>query len=696
MTGVPEKLMKARWFPVAVAMAVVSAVVILFCWPIILDGRTIFHTHGGWPPTDETSVHLPLHAEIARQAAQGDFAVYNQWPAFGQSLAADPDALVFDPFMLLFRGAGTASGVLSVRAIVFTFIGALAVFGFLRLFVVAVPAAAVAAAVYAALVLRYPTAEELLVHYAATSWSMLGLFLLALAIRTGRRWAFPLAGLATGLSALAGHPQAAYFGLALGILYVVGEGWPRRDVAWRQILAGGAGWLGIALAVAAVQLVPLAAGISSSIHFFADVAHPELDEDLAGYVVTILGPGMAVLLLVPLRRRWLEAGTFVLLLLFVLTVMNTPIVGFWHSVIPFFDNFKLSSKYFVSPFPILASIGLGLAMGNVSSWSGAPGRVGLFVCGICALWAVWAAPFKTIYELQHPAADVEAIDRACVDDIDDNTPEFGRIVRLDTEALYPSLTVNAAIFDVQTSSSHIPERYANLMMAMNPAHAATVREDSRVMSLTDPAVLELAFWDVAGVTTLVSGRPVDIPGWELVLARPEGSCMYERPGYWLYRNTGVFERAFAASGQPISDYDRSALLQLMSRDTKAPQVDADHVSIRRYSPTRVVVDVSGASFRELILTDSWSPDWKAYVDGRPVPMRRAWYLFRSVDVPEGDHQVEFRYRPAALHAGLASGAAGVLAAVIWLITAVFSRLSARRKVRDPGSSGIPGSGLRDT
>lgn len=688
--------MKARWFPAVVAVAVVSVVVILFAWPVIFDGRTIFHTHGGWPPTDETSVHLPLHAEIARQAGQGDFAIYNPWPAFGQSLAADPDALVFDPFMLLFRGCGTASDVLSARAVVFAFIGAFAVFGFLGIFGVPILGSAVGAAVYAALVLRFPTAEELLVHYAATSWSMLGLFLLALAIRAGRRWAFPLAGLATGFSALSGHPLAAYCGFALGVLYVIFEGWPRRNRPWRKILAGGAGWLGIALAVGCVQLLPLAAGIGSSSHVFADATHPEFDEDLIGYAVTLLGPGLAVLLLLPLRRRWLEAGTFFLLVLFVLTVMNTPIVRFWHSVLPFFDNFKLSSKYFVSPFPILASLGLGLAMGNVSSWPGMLGRAGLLACGVCALWAVWAAPFQTIYRLQQPSAVVEAIDQGCVSDIRDNTPPYGRMVRLNTEALYPSLSVNAALFDVQIGASHIPERYSSLMMALAPEHAESVREDALVMSMTDPAVLDLAFWDVAGVTTLVSGHPVEIPGWELALARPEGTCMYEQAGYWIYRNTEAFPRAFAVAGPAIRESDREALLQVTSRETVAPRADMDHVVIRRYAPTHVVVDVSGASFRDLILTDSWSPDWKAYVDGRPVPSRREWYLFRSVHVPEGDHTVEFRYRPAALYAGFATGAAGLLATVAWLVTAAFLRPAARRKVRDRGSSGIPYSGRQGT
>ena len=679
------------------ALAVVAVVVALFCLPILIGHGTIFHTHGGWPPSDETSVHLPLHVEISRQAAQGRFAVYNQWPAFGQSLAADPDALLFDPFMLVFRGAGSPSDVLSARAIVFAFFGAMAVFGFLALFGVPSPGLITAAAVYAALVLRYPPAEEVLVHYAATSWSVIGLFLAALAVRRHRWWAAPLAGLATGFSALAGHPQAAAFGFAMGVLYFFAEAVAGAGRQRRNVVFAGVGWLVVGLAVAAVQIAPLLSAIRASAHVFPDASHPEMDEDLFGYALTLLGPGIALLALTALRRRWLESGVFILTILFFLTILNTPVVRLWHAVIPFFDNFKLSSKYFVSPFPILASIGIGLAIGNVkdlrprgrlpSKWFS---RIAVAICVVAGLWVVWAAPLEIMHRLQQPAATVEALDQACVNGIRDSMPRMGRMVRFGTEALYPSLSVNARLFDVQTSASHIPSRYVALMMALNPEHADTVREDSRVMALTDPAVLKLAFWDVAGVTTLVSGRPIEVPGWELLLARPDSNCMYEQAGYWIYRNTEALPRAFVTGPDGVIDRFEA----VHSASTPVPR--AVPAQITRYEPDRVTVQVRGPHEGRLILSDSWSPDWTAFVDGTQVEVGRAWHIFRMVKVPAGDHEVEFRYRPKALRAGLACGAGGVLIAVVWFVTAAFARPSRRRTIRDQGSSATTDSDRQDT
>ncbi len=54
----------------------------------------------------------------------------------------------------------------------------------------------------------------------------------------------------------------------------------------------------------------------------------------------------------------------------------------------------------------------------------------------------------------------------------------------------------------------------------------------------------------------------------------------------------------------------------------------------------------------VVLLDSFYPGWTASVDGRRVPVSRANYAFRAVEVPAGVHLVEFAYRPASFFAGL--------------------------------------------
>jgi len=54
----------------------------------------------------------------------------------------------------------------------------------------------------------------------------------------------------------------------------------------------------------------------------------------------------------------------------------------------------------------------------------------------------------------------------------------------------------------------------------------------------------------------------------------------------------------------------------------------------------------------LAFNETFFPGWHAWLDGNPVPILRAYGLFMAVVVPEGTHQVEFRYEPDTFRLGL--------------------------------------------
>jgi len=53
----------------------------------------------------------------------------------------------------------------------------------------------------------------------------------------------------------------------------------------------------------------------------------------------------------------------------------------------------------------------------------------------------------------------------------------------------------------------------------------------------------------------------------------------------------------------------------------------------------------------LVLTDSFFPGWKVYVDGQRRTMLQAQFMFRGVILRKGSHVVEFRYEPFSVAAG---------------------------------------------
>ena len=79
----------------------------------------------------------------------------------------------------------------------------------------------------------------------------------------------------------------------------------------------------------------------------------------------------------------------------------------------------------------------------------------------------------------------------------------------------------------------------------------------------------------------------------------------------------------------------------------------------RYSNNDVILDVECAQPGYLVLADSNSPGWHAFVDAQPAPVFTANHLFRGIELPAGRHTVRFTYRPASVRKGAAGSLAGL-------------------------------------
>jgi uncharacterized membrane protein YfhO len=64
----------------------------------------------------------------------------------------------------------------------------------------------------------------------------------------------------------------------------------------------------------------------------------------------------------------------------------------------------------------------------------------------------------------------------------------------------------------------------------------------------------------------------------------------------------------------------------------------------------------------LVLSDTYYPGWKAYVDGKTVSIHEVNFVMRGILVPVGAHEIEFRYRPGSFYAGAAMSVSGILGA----------------------------------
>jgi len=103
--------------------------------------------------------------------------------------------------------------------------------------------------------------------------------------------------------------------------------------------------------------------------------------------------------------------------------------------------------------------------------------------------------------------------------------------------------------------------------------------------------------------------------------------------------------------------------EILSQLRQAPLQTISQTKITRYSPNEVIIKADMKHPGFLILSDSYHPDWKAYVDGTPTKIYLADSLLRAVFLKQGEHTVVFRFQPVSFIIG------AVISALTLLIVA---------------------------
>jgi hypothetical protein len=135
----------------------------------------------------------------------------------------------------------------------------------------------------------------------------------------------------------------------------------------------------------------------------------------------------------------------------------------------------------------------------------------------------------------------------------------------------------------------------------------------------------------------------------------------------VYRFTGHLPRAFVVSAFEVEPDPERLLARLAAPDFKPRQTvlleapptsgrasgsrDRSSVHVTASEPERSAYDVDSVGGGLLVVTDTLYPGWQARVNGAPVPILRADYLFRAVPVPAGRSSVEMSYEPRSFRIG---------------------------------------------
>jgi hypothetical protein len=224
-----------------------------------------------------------------------------------------------------------------------------------------------------------------------------------------------------------------------------------------------------------------------------------------------------------------------------------------------------------------------------------------------------------------------------------------RVMTTDRRILPPNFSV---AYKIQTIDGYDPlyfQRYGELVTALERGKPDTTPPFGFNRIIT-PQNYSSRLIDLLNVKYILSLTDLNLP--KLGLVFQEGETR-------LYYNKDFFPRAFMVYNYRFAENKQEAIEMLMDEKINLKQkvileesLPADifkltnekiinSAIIEKYNEGEVLIDVRTNKKGFLVLTDSFYPGWRAYVDDAPARIYRANYNFRMVIVPMGEHKVKF-------------------------------------------------------
>ena len=150
-----------------------------------------------------------------------------------------------------------------------------------------------------------------------------------------------------------------------------------------------------------------------------------------------------------------------------------------------------------------------------------------------------------------------------------------------------------------------------------------------------------------------------------------------------YVNSANDEMAFLNSFNPAkSAVADKKFAQALNEATPAAQ--GDTIFETSYAPNRLTYHSHSANGGVAVFSEVYFPwGWTATVDGKEVPIGRVNYVLRALQLPAGDHSVEFKFEPKAVSTSDTIATWAIVAIYVLLLlalnVAVFKGLKTSQK-----------------
>jgi hypothetical protein len=137
-----------------------------------------------------------------------------------------------------------------------------------------------------------------------------------------------------------------------------------------------------------------------------------------------------------------------------------------------------------------------------------------------------------------------------------------------------------------------------------------------------------------------------------------------------YVNNADQEMAFLENFNPAVSAVAEAKFKSQLGEAHATQ-PGDTIYETAYAPNHLTYKSHSANGGLAVFSEVYFPwGWKVTVDGKPVEMGRVNYVLRAVQLPAGDHEIDFKFAPDEVNTTQTWARVGVIAIYLLLLLAL--------------------------
>ena len=256
-----------------------------------------------------------------------------------------------------------------------------------------------------------------------------------------------------------------------------------------------------------------------------------------------------------------------------------------------------------------------------------------------------------------------------------------------TTSMDTFILIDSTLPLLHLKEKHLPSM--NLLYRLNNIWGIDVIRAKRVDDLyraftSAPSISTNQLADLYGIKYVVSVTPLEGDlRFELIYARLEGlegkrENLLKENTIKLYKNRNPLPRTWLVKDYKVMD--SNAILSVMTQKEFDPRkevlleetppsltlsrrgarVSGGEAEIISESNNRVQILTKSREDSFLVLSDTYYPGWKAFVDGKETKIYRADYTFRAIPLNAGTHRVEFVYDPISFKLGAGVTLLGIL------------------------------------